>query len=175
MAASRESKRSPLPLIAAAVVVIALAVVLVPRFVGGGAGTALLQAQDHAKSFGNGEDVVIKASDIKSDASYYDYDANGTTVQLMAVKASDGTARVALNTCQVCNGSPKAYFVQDGDNFICQNCKNVFPSAAVGNEAQGCDPIPVTSSDYKLSSDSITVPASFLDQYAGAFTNWKKA
>lgn len=165
-------KNVMLPVIAAVVVLVAVASFVAPKFLGGGQAGA---DNPKAEQVANGQDVVIKAGDITSQASYYDYDANGTKVQLFAVKASDGTARVALNTCQVCNGSPKAYFVQDGDNFICQNCKNVFPSAAVGNEAQGCDPIPVTSSDYKLSSDSITVPASFLDQYAGAFTNWKKA
>ena len=35
---------------------------------------------------------------------------------------------MAFNTCQVCNPSPKAYFVQNGKNFICQNCKNSLKS-----------------------------------------------
>ena len=160
-----------LPVAALAVVIAAGASFVLPGFLKGGAATQDVKAEQVA----NGQDVVIKASDINTQASYYDYDANGTKVQLFAVKASDGTARVALNTCQVCQGSPKAYFVQEGDDFVCQNCGNHFASAQVGNEAQGCDPIPVTSSDYTIKDNAIVVPASFLDGYASSFTNWKKA
>ena len=166
------NRNKVLPVVAAVVVLVAVASFALPKFFGGSGSAA---DNPKAEQFAAGQDVVIKAADIKTDASYYDYDANGTKVQLFAVKASDGTARVALNTCQVCQGSPKAYFVQEGDDFVCQNCGNHFASAQVGNEAQGCDPIPVTSSDYTIKDNQIIVPADFLDQYAGSFTNWKKA
>lgn len=106
-----------LPIVTATVLVVAVLTFALPKILeGNGVAGA---ADPKAEQFAQGQDVVIKASDISSDASYYDYDANGTKVQLFAVKASDGTARVALNTCQVCQGSPKAYFVQNGDNFVC--------------------------------------------------------
>ena len=57
-----------------------------------------------------GNDLVIQTEKIGTEASYFDYDANGTTVQVLAVRAADGTVRLAMNTCQVCNGSPYAYF-----------------------------------------------------------------
>ena len=132
-----------------------------------------LAAQEAAAAFSSGEDVVITASELSTAATYYDYDADGTTVQVFAITGSDGSIRVALNTCQVCAGSTKAYFVQEGDVFVCQNCKNEFPAEVVGVEASGCNPIPVTSADYELDGGDIVIPASFLSAYASAFANWK--
>ena len=132
-----------------------------------------LAAQEAATAFSSDEDVVITASELSTAATYYDYDADGTTVQVFAITGSDGSIRVALNTCQVCAGSTKAYFVQEGDVFVCQNCKNEFPAEVVGVEASGCNPIPVTSADYELDGGDIVIPASFLSAYASAFANWK--
>ena len=62
--------------------------------------------------------IVIDTTNIGSKASFYTYDAEGTTIRLFAVKASDGTIRMACNTCQVCNPSQKAYFVQNGKTLF---------------------------------------------------------
>ena len=132
-----------------------------------------LAAQEAATGFASGEDVVIEASGLSATATYYDYDADGTTVQVFAITGSDGSVRVALNTCQVCAGSTKAYFVQEGDVFVCQNCMNEFSADVVGDEASGCNPIPVTSADYELDGGDIVIPASLLASYAGVFANWK--
>lgn len=119
--------------------------------------------------------VTFNASDITSTASFFDYDADGTTVELFAVQASDNTLRLALNTCQVCNGSPYAYFVQEGDDFVCQNCGNHFSSNQIGIAAGfGCNPIPVTESDYAEEDGVITVSTAFLEENAKRFTNWKQ-
>ncbi len=118
--------------------------------------------------------LVIQAADIDSTASYFDYDADGITVEVFAVRASDGSVRLALNTCQVCNGSPYAYFEQDGDAFVCQNCRNRFPSTAVGLVSGGCNPVSITADTYTEEDGVITVPVSFLDDNADRFTNWKQ-
>ena len=57
----------------------------------------------------NGE-ISIDADTLTSSPMYINYDSNGTNIQLIAVKGSDGTPRLSLNTCQVCNPSPRAYF-----------------------------------------------------------------
>ena len=132
-----------------------------------------LAAQDAAEVFDAGIDVTIVVADVSEAAVYFEYDADGTTVQLFAVLASDGTVRLAFNTCQVCAGSTKAYFVQEGDEFVCQNCKNSFDVDEVGVEASGCNPIPITSDDYTQADGVIAISASFLEQYAGSFTRWK--
>ena len=121
-----------------------------------------------------GADIAINTSDIGTTASYYDYDSNGTTVEVLAVQASDGSVRLALNTCQVCNGSPYAYFEQDDDTFVCQNCGNAFPSTAIGKESGGCNPVPVTAETYTEENGTLTIPSDFLDANAARFKNWKK-
>jgi hypothetical protein len=118
--------------------------------------------------------IVIKTSDIGEDATFYQYEANGTTMEFFAVKASDGTIRTALNTCQVCNGSPYAYFDQQGDNFQCQNCGNIFQRDMIELEKSGCNPIPITSEVKTVTDTEITIPATFFDEKVDLFKNWKK-
>lgn len=120
-------------------------------------------------------DVVVQIDNITDKASFYEYDYNGTTVGLFAVKASDGTIRTALNTCQVCNGSPYAFFVQKESQFQCQNCGNLFSLDMIGQERGGCNPIPINSEERTESDNgSIIIPASFLEDNASIFNNWKK-
>lgn len=163
-------KISPLPIAAGVVLLAAAAVTLLPRLAAGGNGAAA----SGGAALSAGSDIVMQAEEIGADASYFDYDADGTTVEVFAVKASDGTVRLALNTCQVCNGSPYAYFEQEGDEFICQNCKNRFASTDVGQESGGCNPVPITGETYTRQDGTITVPASFLEENAFRFTKWKK-
>lgn len=159
-----KAKKMILP-IAAVVVVIAAALSLLLPGKGSGQNVAAADA----------DGVTFNASDITSTASFFDYDADGTTVELFAVQASDNTLRLALNTCQVCNGSPYAYFVQEGDDFVCQNCGNHFSSNQIGIAAGfGCNPIPVTESDYTEEDGVITVSTAFLEENAKRFTNWKQ-
>lgn len=156
---------NPLAIAAAVVIIAALAVTLLPRLKDSGGG---------AQTVTPGSDLTLNTEDIGTQASFFDYDADGVRVQLLAVRASDGTVRLALNTCQVCNGSPYAYFVQDGDCFICQNCHNSFSSDDIGLESGGCNPVPVTSDDYTEADGLITVAHSFLEDNASRFENWKK-
>ena len=93
-----------LPILAGVVVLAAVAVLLIPKLSQGEGDRA-----SDSTALTAGSDLVIQAEEIGTAASYFDYDAEGTTVQVFAVRASDGTVRLALNTCQVCNGSPYAY------------------------------------------------------------------
>ena len=161
-------KKSPLPLIALAVVIVAAAVVLLPKLFGNKEDAAVSSLPEAETG-----DLVIRSEDIGAQASFFDYDAGGTTVEVFAVRASDGTVRLALNTCQVCNGSPYAFFVQEGDDFVCQNCRNRFASTQVGLISGGCNPVPITDSVRTEQDGTITVPASFLEDSASLFQNWK--
>ena len=156
---------NPLPILAGVVVLAAAAVLLFPRLSPGETSGA-----SDSTALPAGSDLVIRTEEIGAEASYFDYDANGITVQVFAVRASDGTVRLALNTCQVCNGSPYAYFEQEGDAFICQNCGNRFASTAVGRMSGGCNPVPITEETYTEQDGTITVPAAFLEDNAPRFT-----
>lgn len=135
---------SPLAITAPIVLIAALAMTILPGFFSKGdsrsaAGTLIP----------SGSDLTVRTDEIRAAASYFDYDAGGITVHVLAVRASDDAVRLALNTCQVCNGSPYAYFVQDGDDFICQNCRNRFSSTDMGKVSGGCNPVPITAEDYR--------------------------
>ena len=170
-AKKQNAKKNFLPAAAIVMVVAAAVVTLAPRLL---PKDVKPDTEENVQQVAHGENVVIEVSALSGSASFYDYDAEGVTVELFAVKASDGTARLALNTCQVCNGSPYAYFVQEGDTFICQNCKNRFASTQVGVVSGGCNPIPITETDYAVQDGSIVVSSALLDGFAARFTNWKK-
>lgn len=164
-------KKNFLPVIAAVVVVAAAVAVLAPKWfpkenTQADTAAAVTLSDD-------GSAVVIDPAALSEEAAFYDYDADGITVELFAVKASDGSARLALNTCQICNGSPYAYFVQAEDYFICQNCLNRFASTQVGLVSGGCNPVPITQEDYSLQDGTILIPTEFLEMNAARFTNWK--
>ncbi|MCD8084146.1 MAG: DUF2318 domain-containing protein [Clostridiales bacterium] len=118
--------------------------------------------------------IEIRVEDISTSASYYDTTIDETDVEIFAVLASDDTVRLAMNTCQVCNGSPYAYFEQDGDDFVCQNCGNRFSSDKIGLTGGGCNPVPITEDDYNEENGIITVSDSFLKENAYRFSNWKQ-
>ena len=125
-------------------------------------GTVNLTADDNG-------DVTVDTKNIGSTATFYNYDYNGTTIKLFAVKASDGTIRMAFNTCQVCNPSPMAYFKQSGKNFICQNCKNSFATDSIGKERGGCNPIPITVDERVDGENTITIKKEFIESHAENF------
>lgn len=116
----------------------------------------------------NGE-ISIDTDTLTSVPMYVNYDSNGTNIQLIAVKASDGTPRLSLNTCQVCNPSPKAYFKEQDGRLVCQNCGNVFTIDSVGETSGGCNPMHI---DYKSTDGKLTVSVADLDTYADKFTSW---
>jgi len=66
-----------------------------------------------------------------------------TLVEVMLVRTSDNTIRVALNTCENCHASGMGYYVQDGDVVICQHCNMSFDIDYIGLNSGGCQPIPI--------------------------------
>ena len=116
----------------------------------------------------NGE-ISIDADTLTLNPMYINYDSNGTNIQLIAVKGSDGTPRLSLNTCQVCNPSPMAYFKEQNGRLVCQNCGNVFTVDSVGETTGGCNPMYI---DYKNTDGKLTVSVVDLDTYADQFASW---
>lgn len=118
-------------------------------------------------------DIVIPISDITETATFFPAEINGTDLEVLAVKAPDGTIRTAFNTCQVCYSSGKGYYVQEGDVLVCQNCGNRFSMDQVQITKGGCNPVPITD-EYKTVDDtSITVSKDFLAEATIIFENWK--
>lgn len=124
-------------------------------------------------SSSSGEDLVISLEDITDQASFYPTEVSGTAMEVIAVKAPDGTVRTAFNTCQVCYDSGRGYYEQSGDKLVCQNCGNQFTMDRVEVEAGGCNPWPIMAEDKTVTEDSITISYDFLNESAQIFKNWK--
>ena len=116
----------------------------------------------------NGQ-LAIDIGTLTEHPLYVNYDSNGTNIQMIAVNASDGSARLSLNTCQTCNPSPKAYFKKRSGKLVCQNCGNVFKMDSVGGTAGGCNPMNI---QYTVADGKITVNTADLDSHAKLFSSW---
>lgn len=119
-------------------------------------------------------DLVIPTSEVTEQATFYPVEVDGTKMEVIAVKAPDGTIRTAFNTCQVCYDSGRGYYQQSGDLLICQNCGNKFSMDRVEVEAGGCNPWPIFAEDKTVTDESITVSYDFLQKSKDIFANWKR-
>lgn len=119
-------------------------------------------------------DIVIDTTEITDVATFYTYEHEGVTIEFFAVKANDGTIRTAFNTCQVCNGSPHAYFIQKGDIFECQNCGNTFSVDDIEIIKGGCNPIPITGEDKLVEDNIITIKKELIESYKQRFSTIEK-
>ncbi len=135
-------------------------------------GTAELEADANIKVQAD-QDIVIPISEISEIAKFYPVDVDGTRLEVVAVRASDGSIRTAFNTCQVCYDSGNGYYKQQGDVLVCQNCGNQFPMDQVEVEAGGCNPWPIFDENKTVTEDSITISYNFLKDSKGIFANWK--
>lgn len=95
-------------------------------------------------------------------------------MEVLAAKDADGTVRTAFNTCQVCNGSRKAYFVEQGDKVVCQNCGNAFGREDVGVLSGGCNPYLIFAEDREDSEEAVRISYDFLSGAESLFTRWKE-
>lgn len=118
--------------------------------------------------------IVISKNNITSTATFIPYKVGGLDMEIIAVKASDGTIRTALNTCQVCYRSGRGYYKQVGDVFVCQNCGNQFKVDQVEKVKGGCNPVPILAGDKTDLGDSIGISKAYLESVAHYFAVWKK-
>lgn len=121
--------------------------------------------------------VTIPTDQVTNEAVFYEFTYNGTEMGALAVQASDGTTRVALNTCEVCNNSGKGYYEQTTEGMLeCQNCGNLYAPDDIGMTAGGgCNPVPVTDADKTVNEDgSVTISSAIIEANAALFTNWKQ-
>lgn len=127
-----------------------------------------------AEASQKGGDIVITKNQITDKATFISYKSGSTDMEIFAVKAPDGTIRTALNTCQVCFDSGRGYYVQEGSEMVCQNCGNRFLISQIEKEKNGCNPVPILEDSKTDDGQAITISASFLDQNAVYFTDWKR-
>ena len=116
-------------------------------------------------------DLTIALDSISETPSFINGSIDGQPMQVIAVRDADGTVRLSYNTCQVCKGSPWAYFEVQNGKLVCQNCGNAFDFSAIGQNGYGC--MPLMASAYTLTETSVVIPHDTLVQIKDAFENWK--
>lgn len=121
-----------------------------------------------------GGDLEIPIAELSEHIKIYSVTVDGLTMEVLAARDADGTVRTAFNTCQVCNGSRKAYFVEQGDRVVCQNCGNAFGREDVGVLSGGCNPYPIFAEDREDSEDTVKISYDFLSGAESLFARWKE-
>ena len=117
------------------------------------------------------EGLTIPLSGLTEEPLFVDWNQDGTAMQLIALVGAAGASQLAFNTCQVCAGSPYAYFEYQNGVLVCQNCGNGFALSSVGKVSGGCNPKPVAG--YESDGAQLIVPDEVLVQAAPSFKNWK--
>ncbi|MEL7625192.1 MAG: DUF2318 domain-containing protein [Clostridiales bacterium] len=118
-------------------------------------------------------DLIIPTEDVTEEVKFYPVTVDDTEMEVLAVKASDGTMRTAFNTCQICFNSGRGYYKQTEYGLQCQNCGNMFSVDEVEVEIGGCNPWPIFDENKTVDETNITIPLAFLQESAAIFQNWR--
>lgn len=121
----------------------------------------------------SGDFLEIPVNELSETIRIYPVTVDGLQMEILAARDDDGTLRTAFNTCQVCNGSRKAYFVAEGDHVVCQNCGNSFARSDVGVLSGGCNPYPIFAESREDSEERIRISYDYLSAAKPLFTRWK--
>jgi uncharacterized membrane protein len=119
-------------------------------------------------------DLVIRISELTENAIFYPVDIGGTRLEVLAVRAPDGTIRTAFNTCQVCYGSGRGFYKQQGTVLVCQNCGNRFRMSQVEVRSGGCNPVPIFPAYKTVTETTITISKEFLNEAKAIFARWRR-
>jgi hypothetical protein len=119
-------------------------------------------------------DLVIQTAEITQNAVFYPVDVGGTRLEVLAVRAPDGTIRTAFNTCQVCYGSGRGFYKQQGTTLVCQNCGNRFRMSQVEVRSGGCNPVPIFKDNKMVTDTAITIRKEYLQKAKGIFARWRR-
>lgn len=164
----KNNKQLPLILGAAVIAVIAIAaVVFTPG--GGSAGGA-----GKTQTIRAGEELVIDASAVTEEASFYPVEVDGTAMEVLAIRDLSGNVRTAFNTCQSCYTSGKGYYQAEGTELVCQNCGFRFTAEEVQVEGGGCNPYPIFPENKTEENGKISIGYDFLKASQDIFANWPK-
>ena len=149
--------------IGAGSIVVILVLILIIKGISGGKST----------SVSSEENLSIPKNSISATATFFPYRVGNTKMEVLAVKASDGTIRTAFNTCQVCYSSGRGYYKLDGNTLVCQNCGNRFEPDQVEKEIGGCNPVPIFDENKTDDGQNIIISKDYLQQAQVIFANWK--
>jgi len=95
-----------------------------------------------SKTSATTEQYTIPLQSISEEAKYFKTVVSGVPVRFFVMKSSDGIIRSAFDACDTCAYTMKGYH-QEGDNMVCNNCGQMFPSEKINIVKGGCNPAPL--------------------------------
>ena len=110
----------------------------------------------------NGVVRIPRATVSDGNAHFFIYPTGGKHILFFAMRASDGSIRVAYDACVACNHAKLGYR-QEGDHVVCNNCGMGFMPTEIGTLSGGCNPIPL-----KAAADGAMLVVRTADLEAGA-------
>lgn len=131
------------------------------------------QGDSNVQTISAGESLVIPVNEVSSTATFYPIEVDGTRMEVIVIKDETGKIRTAFNTCQVCYSSGRGYYVQKGNQLVCQNCGNRFTVNQIEVQSGGCNPSPIFEEDKTFTEDTIEIGYDFLQKSEKIFANWK--
>ncbi|WP_461256740.1 DUF2318 domain-containing protein [Treponema sp. R80B11-R83G3] len=150
------------------------AVAAVVYFVTAGIVFAQDAALNQRKPAVTDQDLIIQIKDVSENALFYPVNIDGMKMEVLAVKAPDGTIRTAFNACQVCYSSGRGYFVQKDTVLVCQNCGRRYRMSQVERQTGGCNPEPILPANKSVTNSTITISREYLKLAKTAFESRKK-
>lgn len=136
--AAESKRKSVLPLVLLALVVLLGAGVLAYKFIPG----AAVGCKFPEVTAQQGQIVLPLDQVSDGQAHFFSYRAGSTEVNFFVLKSADGVVRAALDTCDVCYHAQKGYR-QEGAEMVCNNCNMRFPANMVSEVQGGCNPSPL--------------------------------
>jgi hypothetical protein len=119
-------------------------------------------------------ELKIPKKEVDATARFYDYKIGNIMIEVLALRAPDGTIRTAFNTCQVCYDSGRGWYTQEGEFLVCNNCGNRFAARQVELIKGGCNPVPITRELKREDADFIYIPKGIFEQAKPLFLKWKR-
>lgn len=116
----------------------------------------------------SGNLVSLPLSNVTTDAKFYPYDSNGTTIKYFIVKGADGNVHVAFDACEICYHAKKGYR-QNDDKMHCIECGMEFSINGIGTEntkEDGCWPKYLP---FEIDGDMIRIKVTDLEKRAYLF------
>ena len=170
-----------LPLVAGIMAALALIVVVfIPKSADKEGGSAIPPETDQASAEARPADaaaepdgeggLVIYADRLSSDQVSFIRISEDSRIELLARLGDDGMVRAALGTCQSCNGSPRAYYTQEGDVLRCNNCGLTFPISVLDSPGGGCHPIMPAEEILQYQGSDLKIDLKGLSAYEDLFS-----
>jgi len=126
------------------------------------------------------QDLIIQIADINNYISFYPVETDGLRMEIMIVKAPDGTIRTAFNICHFCyqrNDDPKAlgYFTQVAGPRLVSLCgsEQILTMDKIQLSSGACHPEPIPAENRTVTASTVTITRAYLQRAKAMFAEMK--